>query len=66
MNAPVLPMKPRTGIAAKSGALTLMTLCTAMLIAQLDTSVVNLATRPIGAEFQASVSALQWVSTATT
>jgi EmrB/QacA subfamily drug resistance transporter len=61
MNAPVLPMKPRTGIAAKSGALALMTLCTAMLIAQLDTSVVNLATRPIGAEFQASVSALQWV-----
>jgi EmrB/QacA subfamily drug resistance transporter len=32
-----------------------------MLIAQLDTSVVNLATRPIGAEFQAGVSALQWV-----
>ena len=33
----------------------------AMLIAQLDTSVVNLATRPIGAEFNAPVSALQWV-----
>jgi EmrB/QacA subfamily drug resistance transporter len=32
-----------------------------MLIAQLDTSVVNLAMRPIGAEFHAGVSALQWV-----
>jgi EmrB/QacA subfamily drug resistance transporter len=32
-----------------------------MLIAQLDTSVVNLATKPIGAEFRAPVSALQWV-----
>jgi EmrB/QacA subfamily drug resistance transporter len=62
MNAPVLPTaKPRTGIEPKSGVLTLMTLCTAMLIAQLDTSVVNLATKPIGAEFQAPVSALQWV-----
>ncbi|WP_395020099.1 MFS transporter [Dongia sp.] len=61
MNAPVFPGKPSTGTAAKAGALTLMTLCTAMLIAQLDTSVVNLATKPIGAEFQAPVSALQWV-----
>jgi len=41
--------------------LTLATLCFAMLIAQLDTSVVNLATRPIGAQFHAGVSALQWV-----
>ena len=61
MNAHAFPTKPTAGIAAKSGALTLMTLCTAMLIAQLDTSVVNLATRPIGAEFHARVSALQWV-----
>src|SRR4051812_43104944 len=61
MNAHAFPTKPAGTIAAKSGALTLATLCTAMLIAQLDTSVVNLATRPIGAEFQASVSALQWV-----
>ena len=37
--------------------LTLMTLCTAVLIAQLDTSVVNLAVQPIGEEFHASVSA---------
>ncbi|HZD90337.1 MAG TPA: MFS transporter [Pseudolabrys sp.] len=32
-----------------------------MLIAQLDTSVVNLALQPIGHEFAASVAALQWV-----
>jgi EmrB/QacA subfamily drug resistance transporter len=31
------------------------------LIAQVDTSVVNLATRPIGAHFAADVGALQWV-----
>ncbi len=41
--------------------LTLVTLCGAVLIAQLDTSVVNLATRPIGDYFKASVGALQWV-----
>jgi DHA2 family methylenomycin A resistance protein-like MFS transporter len=61
MNAFAFPAKPGGGIAAKSGALTLMTLCTAMLIAQLDTSVVNLATKPIGAEFHVRVNALQWV-----
>lgn len=41
--------------------MTLSTLCFAVLIAQLDTSVVNLGTKPIGAYFQASVPALQWV-----
>ena len=41
--------------------LTLATLCTAVLIAQVDTSVVNLAVRPIGEHFRASVGALQWV-----
>lgn len=41
--------------------LALFTLCLAVLIAQLDTSVVNLAVRPIGAYFKAGVSALQWV-----
>jgi EmrB/QacA subfamily drug resistance transporter len=40
---------------------TLLTLCTAVLIAQLDTSVVNLALRPIGAYFQVGVGALQWI-----
>lgn len=41
--------------------LTLLTLCLAVLIAQIDTSVVNLAIRPIGVHFQAGVGALQWV-----
>jgi EmrB/QacA subfamily drug resistance transporter len=46
---------------AKRHWLTLPTLCAAVLIAQIDTSVVNLATRPIGDYFGAPVDALQWV-----
>lgn len=41
--------------------LTLATLCMGVLIAQIDTSVVNLAVRPIGIYFSASVAELQWV-----
>ncbi len=41
--------------------LTLTALCLAVLIAQVDTSVVNLAVRPIGSYFQADIAALQWV-----
>ncbi len=41
--------------------LTLVTLCMAVLIAQVDTSVVNLAVHPIGVYFTADVAALQWV-----
>ncbi|MHB8415860.1 MAG: MFS transporter [Acidiferrobacteraceae bacterium] len=41
--------------------LTLATLCLAVLIAQVDTSVVNLAVRSIGSYFSASVATLQWV-----
>lgn len=41
--------------------LTLLALCMAVIVAQVDTSVVNLATRPIGEAFHASVGALQWV-----
>ncbi|OVZ57199.1 MFS transporter [Pigmentiphaga sp. NML080357] len=40
---------------------TLFTLCLAVLVAQIDTSVVNLAVRPIGVHFSASVAQLQWV-----
>lgn len=40
---------------------TLLTLCLAVLAAQIDTAVVNLATRPIGVQFDAGVDALQWV-----
>lgn len=41
--------------------LTLPALCTAVLIVQVDTSVVNLAIQPIGAYFHAGVGALQWI-----
>jgi MFS transporter, DHA2 family, methylenomycin A resistance protein len=41
--------------------LTLTTLCAAVLIAQLDSSVANLAIRPIGDDLQAGLGALQWV-----
>jgi MFS transporter, DHA2 family, methylenomycin A resistance protein len=39
----------------------LLTLCLGVLVAQVDTSVVNLAIQPIGAAFRASVPGLQWV-----
>lgn len=39
----------------------LVTLCLGVLVAQVDTSVVNLAMQPIQASFGASVGALQWV-----
>ncbi|WP_455776800.1 MFS transporter, partial [Burkholderia stabilis] len=41
--------------------LVLPALCIAVLIAQIDTAIVNLATQPIGAAFGARVGALQWV-----
>lgn len=41
--------------------LTLLTVCIAVLIAQVDTSVVNLATKSIGDDFQSGVGTLQWV-----
>jgi len=41
--------------------LTLPVLCLAVLAAQVDSSVVNLATRPIGAHFGAGIGALQWL-----
>lgn len=41
--------------------LTLTALCLAVLVAQIDTSVVNLAVRPIGTYFRADIAALQWV-----
>jgi EmrB/QacA subfamily drug resistance transporter len=39
----------------------LFTLCLAVLVAQVDTAVVNLGTHRIGSYFHASVGALQWV-----
>ena len=46
---------------AAGRALVLLALCLGVLIAQIDTSVVNLAIQPIGAAFHAPTSALQWV-----
>jgi EmrB/QacA subfamily drug resistance transporter len=42
-------------------ALVLVTLCAGVLIAQVDTSVVNLAVQPISRSYGASIGALQWV-----
>ncbi len=47
--------------AATSRGLVLLAMCLGVLIAQVDTSVVNLAVQPIGAALGASVTALQWV-----
>jgi DHA2 family methylenomycin A resistance protein-like MFS transporter len=53
-----LSKKPQ---AHRANWLTLATLCLAVLIAQVDTCVTNLATRPIGQTFHSGVGALQWV-----
>lgn len=49
------------GAPERRSMLTLPTLCAAVLIVQVDTSVVNLAIQPIGNYFHAGVGALQWV-----
>jgi len=49
------------GATIKRSRLALTTLCLAVLIAQLDTGVVYLATRAIGDDLQAGVNALQWI-----
>ncbi|MBM2770627.1 MFS transporter [Burkholderia anthina] len=49
------------GRVVKRRGVTLLTLCIAVLVAQVDTAVVNLATRAIGTYFHADVGALQWV-----
>ncbi len=49
----------RRGTAAP--AIVLLALCLGVLIAQIDTSVVNLATHAVGAAFRAGVAPLQWV-----
>jgi len=55
------PLPSTASVAVKRRWLTLTTLCLAVLVAQVDTAVVNLATRPIGEYFTASVGELQWV-----
>lgn len=57
-------LSPATRAARNTGGrrgLALVTLCLAVLVAQVDMAVVNLGTRPIGEYFSASVIALQWV-----
>src|SRR6185437_3323681 len=49
---------PRIGV---SHFPALLTLCLAVLVAQIDTAVVNLGTHRIGSYFHASVGSLQWV-----
>ena len=46
---------------APARALILFTMCLGVLVAQIDTSVVNLALKPINAALGADVGALQWV-----
>jgi DHA2 family methylenomycin A resistance protein-like MFS transporter len=46
---------------ATTQLLVLVGMCLAVLIAQIDTSVVNLATHAIGVSFHAGVASLQWV-----
>src|SRR3546814_6676946 len=61
-NAPALPPVPDDSpTPCPRQRLTLATLCLAVLIAQIDTAVVNLAVEPIRASFQAGITALQWV-----
>src|SRR5580692_12038413 len=47
--------------AARDTTLILLTMSLGVLIAQIDTSVVNLAVKQIGAKLDAGVTALQWV-----
>jgi hypothetical protein len=46
---------------AHGATLILLTMSLGVLIAQIDTSVVNLAVKQIGAKLDAEVTALQWV-----
>jgi hypothetical protein len=60
------PMPVQTKLAARfdigSGkSWVLVTMCLAVLLAQVDTSVVNLAVHSIGSELGAAVPGLQWV-----
>lgn len=65
MNSTSSPASPALSLPAsthgKHRGLALVTLCLAVLVAQVDMAVVNLGTRPIGEYFSASVIALQWV-----
>lgn len=55
-----MPDVSRTLTPARSGPI-LFTLCLAVMCAQVDTSVVNLAVRPVAEDFGAGVGAMQWL-----
>jgi hypothetical protein len=57
---------PATAMAGRRQGWLLGTLCLGVLVAQIDTSVVNLAIQPIGGSFRASVAGLQWCWMGTT
>jgi MFS transporter, DHA2 family, methylenomycin A resistance protein len=59
--APTATAAPASVRTESRRGLVLLTLCLGVLVAQVDTSVVNLAMHPIGAAFHARVAALQWV-----
>ncbi|MDE2608336.1 MAG: MFS transporter, partial [Burkholderiales bacterium] len=52
---------PATPMIARRRRAILITMCLGVLMAQIDTSVVNLAARQIGQDLHASLSQLQWV-----
>jgi MFS transporter, DHA2 family, methylenomycin A resistance protein len=58
MTMTAVALRPRT---SSSTSLILLTMSLGVLIAQVDTSVVNLAVKEIGANLKAGVTALQWV-----
>src|SRR5262245_64184486 len=47
--------------ARPASGLILLTMSLGVLIAQIDTSVVNLAVKPIGSDLNGGVTALQWI-----
>jgi len=59
--APILIAEPAAAAAPVARRAVLLAMCLGVLIAQVDTSVVNLAMQPIAVAFQASVASLQWV-----
>jgi MFS family permease len=52
---------PRRSVVPRAKTFVLVAMCLAVLMAQLDTSVVNLAAKSIGADFHSGTATLQWV-----
>ncbi|CAN7694521.1 MFS transporter [Rhizobium leguminosarum] len=54
-------IEQNTGAHSQLRPAALAILCLGVIVAQVDTSVVNLAVQPIGVDLKASVTELQWV-----